>query len=100
MYLKKISHAFLAFAMAVGIVSCRTPSPTPVPSQVESAAGLAQVDLEATYQTLAKSGGTLFSLDPTKSAVKIYAFRSGSLSRLGHNHVLSAPQFTGFFYLP
>jgi hypothetical protein len=32
--------------------------------------------------------------------VRIYAFRAGRAARLGHNHVLSAPQFTGFFHLP
>ena len=29
----------------------------------------------------------------------MYAFRAGRAARFGHNHVLSAPEFDGFFYL-
>jgi hypothetical protein len=32
--------------------------------------------------------------------VRIYVFRAGRAAKLAHNHVLSAPQFTGFLYLP
>jgi hypothetical protein len=34
------------------------------------------------------------------SSVRIYAFRAGAGRRFGHNHVLSAPTFTGYFFLP
>jgi len=65
-----------------------------------TAEDVAQADLKSVYMELAKAGGKLFALDPKKSTVRIYAFRSGRFAKLGHNHVLSAPQFTGFFYLP
>lgn len=56
--------------------------------------------LAATYTGLAKTNGKLFTLNPKQSTVKIYVFKSGRLAHLGHNHILSAPQFMGFFYLP
>ena len=39
-------------------------------------------------------------LNPAASSVSVYVFRGGTAARLGHNHVLSVPEFTGFFYLP
>jgi polyisoprenoid-binding protein YceI len=49
---------------------------------------------------MGRGGGKVFAMVPQDSAVRIYAFRAGRAARLGHNHVLSAPRFTGFFYLP
>lgn len=57
-------------------------------------------DLESTYSKLAHEGGKLFTINPQSSSVRIFAFRAGAAAKLGHNHVLSAPQFTGFYYLP
>jgi polyisoprenoid-binding protein YceI len=45
------------------------------------------------------SGGKLFALSPAQSTVRMLAFRAGKAARFGHNHVLSAPQFKGYFYL-
>ena len=45
------------------------------------------------------AGGKLFALSPAQSTVRIYAFRAGKAARFGHNHVLAAPQFKGYFYL-
>jgi hypothetical protein len=39
-------------------------------------------------------------LQPQASQVRIYVFRAGRYGRLGHNHVLSAPEFEGYFYWP
>lgn len=61
----------------------------------KSSAGLAQA-----YAALGEQGGHVFSLSPQESTVRIFAFRAGQAARLGHNHVLSAPTFAGFFYLP
>ncbi len=57
-------------------------------------------DLAAAYAALGQGGGKVFTLDPAQSSVRIYVFRSGQAARLGHNHVLSAPRFSGFAYLP
>ena len=56
--------------------------------------------LQTIYSELGKIGGKVFTLNPKLSTVKIYAFRAGTAAKLGHNHVLSSPQFSGFVYLP
>ncbi|MBB3214059.1 polyisoprenoid-binding protein YceI [Herbaspirillum sp. Sphag1AN] len=73
---------------------------TPPSAPTASTLGSSSASLEATYAALAKEGGKLFTLDPAQSQVRIYVFRAGAAARFGHNHVLSAPQFTGYFYLP
>lgn len=57
-------------------------------------------ELDAKYADLSQAGGTLYRLDPTLSNVRIYAFRGGNAALMGHNHVLSAPHFSGYFYGP
>lgn len=74
----------------------------PQPSETRDSKGAvsaAPSDLSATYAPLRAAGGRVFTLNPAQSEVRIYAFRSGKAARLGHNHVLSAPDFQGFFYL-
>jgi len=97
-YRKFVSIARIAMAAMV-LSSCTTMAPVaPVTSVTPSAQS--QASMAATYANLALSGGKLFPLDPVTSQVRIYAFRAGAAAKLGHNHVLSAPRFTGFFYLP
>lgn len=62
-------------------------------------ASVAPIDLTATYAALRTAGGRVFAMKPARSAVRIYAFRAGKAAKFGHNHVLSAPMFEGFFYL-
>jgi len=90
------SITLLILTIAVAISSCTSTAPKLNVITEEAA----QIDLKSVYADLAKTGGTLFTLSPKKSTVSIYVFRSGRFANLGHNHVLSAPQFTGFFYLP
>ncbi|MBL6749043.1 MAG: YceI family protein [Nevskia sp.] len=42
----------------------------------------------------------MFVLDPATSRVRIFVYRGGAAARAGHNHVLSAPDFTGYAYVP
>jgi len=63
-----------------------------------SAHAAAQAPLD-TAPPAAVSSGKLFTLSPAQSTVRLYAFRAGKAARFGHNHVLSAPQFQGYFYL-
>ncbi|MDE1929491.1 MAG: YceI family protein, partial [Burkholderiales bacterium] len=56
--------------------------------------------LAATYAELARGGGRVMRLLPAESSVRILVFRAGRAARLGHNHVLTAPRFTGYFYSP
>jgi len=100
MVLKRVSLALFGLAATISLLSCSATSPT-LPLKVTPDTHIEdQAGLQATYSKLEQSGGKVFTLDPATSAVRIYAFRSGSAAKLGHNHVLSAPQFTGFFHLP
>jgi polyisoprenoid-binding protein YceI len=65
----------------------------------EGVVSSAPTDLAATYAPLRAAGARVFTLNPARSEVRIYAFRSGKAARFGHNHVLSAPDFQGFFHL-
>ncbi len=91
--IRAVSVCIWIFALA----ACTTPAPTKPDAKL---AATEQVDLGTQYAALAKDGGKLFTLDPQASSVRIYAFRGGRAARLGHNHVLSAPQFIGYFFLP
>lgn len=52
-----------------------------------------------TYAALRSAGGTVFTLSSKASELRIYAFRAGKAAKFGHNHVLSASAFQGFFQL-
>ena len=66
---------------------------------VESVIGPYEEDIAVAYAALASPGGRLFRLNPKTSNFRAFAFRAGRASRFGHNHVVSAPAFDGFFYL-
>ena len=97
---KKLSLILAGMAVIIVLLSC---TPTFSGSQI-TAASLIQsagnADIRGIYSDLQVAGGRVFTVDPNSSAVRIYAFRAGRAAKLGHNHVLSAPQFTGFFHLP
>lgn len=84
-----------------------TPPETPAlsPSQTQAAEVVANplTDAAKTQEpqdaAVVADGGDRYLLDPLSSSVRIYAFRGGKAARMGHNHVLSAPQFEGFFVL-
>ena len=98
MNLKGTTGILLGIATALLILGC---AHTPSASGEKSIGQTSQLDsLRGVYAELEKSGGKVFTLDPKLSAVRIYAFRAGTAAMLGHNHVLSSPQFSGFVYLP
>lgn len=47
----------------------------------------------------AQTADHVFTLDPSASQIRMYAFRAGQARQFGHNHVLAAPRFTGEFVL-
>jgi polyisoprenoid-binding protein YceI len=96
------SIVILLSGMAVGmaLLSCTALPRTSPAGNASYAQNDRHTELRAEYTALSVAGGRVFTLDPARSAIRIYVFRSGSAARLGHNHVLSAPRFTGFFYLP
>jgi len=100
MFLKKIAHIVLIMSVATGVLSCSATAPEIKTSTAANTTNANPADLPTRYAELEKTGGKLFTLDPKSSTVRIFAFRGGKAARLGHNHVLSAPTFTGFFHLP
>lgn len=68
------------------------------PTSSANTTAAAKAALDVTPPVVA-AGGKLFALSPAQSTVRMYAFRAGKAARFGHNHVLSAPQFSGYFYL-
>jgi polyisoprenoid-binding protein YceI len=100
MYFRKAGIATLCLATVMGLAGCVGTSTNANNVNNANAPVDTQTDLKAAYAKLAQSGGKTFVLDPQRSEVRIYAFRGGSAGKFGHNHVLSAPQFQGYFYLP
>jgi hypothetical protein len=51
---------------------------------------------EAQYQQALKQGKPVYRVDPRESLVAIEVRRGGSLSRLGHDHVVASHDVTGY----
>jgi hypothetical protein len=100
MPLKNILVILSSVAAAIALLSCTAMPPASPTGGASLAQRDPQTELKAAYSALGEAGGRVFTLDPSKSTVRIYVFRGGRAAKAGHNHVLSAPQFTGFFYLP
>lgn len=83
----------LAVLASLAVAGCAAP-----PADDGGAGAPAQA-WRAQYAALAASG-TVYALDAQRSHVHIYAFRGGRAARLGHNHVLTVPAFTGYAFLP
>jgi len=97
---KRLALGLMAVASVFALLACTAVAPE-VPSPVQAApAAMDSAHWRSTYAKLAEQGGRVVTLDPHASAVRIHVFRSGAAARLGHNHVLSAPQFAGLLYLP
>jgi len=83
---------------AAFLAGCSTaPVPVPGPTVVDQSVAPAWA---TQYAALVAGGGTLLRLDPRHSEVRIRVFRGGRAPGLGHNHVLAAPKFIGYFFLP
>jgi len=100
MHLKKILTSLYSAAAAITLLSCTVISPTSPTSGASLTQSDRQTELKAEYSALNGANGKVFTLDPGQSTVRIYVFRGGRAAAVGHNHVLSAPRFVGFFYLP
>ena len=100
MIIKKLGIVLLGIAGAMTLISCTAISPRVTTDASSIAPSEGKTDLKTIYSDLARAGGKVFTLDPNSSVIRMYAFRGGRAAKLAHNHVLAAPQFTGFFYLP
>lgn len=104
MPLRKLTLAFVCLIACSLQWSCTAVAPpaTLAPLVAETVRGTPQEPgaLAAQYAQLGAVGGRVMRLQPDASQIRIYVFRGGRASNLGHNHVVSVPAFEGFFYLP
>jgi hypothetical protein len=100
MHLKKILTFLSSAAVTITLLSCTVISPASPTSGASLTQSDRQAELKTEYAALSGASGKVFTLDPGQSTVRIYVFRGGRAAAVGHNHVLSAPRFVGFFYLP
>lgn len=84
------------------LLLCACAASTPPPTASSSATPTSRADtLSQDYHALAgEHPGRVFALEPGASQVQIYVFRGGAAARAGHDHVISAPKFTGYAYVP
>ncbi len=85
-----LSAALLSTTFALMLAGCvplvREPAPAAVPADFP----------EAYYREAAAQGKPVFRVDPAESLVVIEVRRSGSLARLGHDHVVASHEVTGY----
>ncbi len=92
----KVINLLLSLVISLLLVGCTTPSSNAVVNS--SLSSRDEQTLDARLTALKQTGlGPVFKIEPSKSLVRIYAFRAGQGSRFGHNHVLSAPVFQAYF---
>jgi polyisoprenoid-binding protein YceI len=94
-----IATAFVVLSSCVAPNPASTPSNPAQPVSAVAASAIQHEELSSVYAGLGRESGRVFTLDPQTSAVRIYVFRGGTAARLGHNHVLAAPQFMGMAYV-
>lgn len=85
----KPRHALALLALCCGLAACQS-QPTrgePAPQQWP--------ELRQEF-----SGEGIYRVDPQASQVRIYVFRDGAAAKLGHNHILTVPEFEGYVRLP
>jgi polyisoprenoid-binding protein YceI len=83
----------LAVVAAVMLTAACVPLPTPpVPGEQRPPTDFPQ----ASYLQAAERGRTVFRIEPERSLVIILVYRSGPLTRLGHDHVIASRDITGY----
>jgi len=90
----------LSAIAGIALFSCVANAPISPANLRPTQQNTASSNLRSVYSESLAAGGSVFRLDPTASAIRIYVFRGGAAARLGHNHVLSAPRFEGYVYVP
>ena len=89
-FLRLICTTLAALLM---LTACQSSAPAPVPLV---AGELQWPPLRAAFPP---GAGPVYAVDPAASDVRIYVYRAGTVARLGHNHILSAPRFEGYVQL-
>ena len=84
---------FALLSLVVGLAACGTAELAPPPP-------IAGIPGAASSAAPRPEDGRVYKIDANDSAVRIFVFRGGAASRLGHNHVLTVPDLSGFVQLP
>ncbi len=90
--------AALWVALIAAMAGCAVPthSGPPAGTTIPSSAGADSDDVVfAPYAAASAAGRRVLRFDPAASSLRAYVFRAGRAARLGHNHVLSAVDFSG-----
>ena len=99
-----LRHSFCvligALATSTALIGCTANAPSLPPAAASAEFKAAASDLQARYMALGAGGGSIFRLNPKASTVHIFVFRGGAAAKLGHNHVLTAPRFEGYVFVP
>ena len=100
MRLQRPFCVLLGALASIILFGCTANAPLLPPRSASAELKAAPTDLQARYMALGASGGSVFRLDAKSSAVHIFVFRGGAAGKLGHNHVLTAPRFEGYVFVP
>ena len=90
---RKISRSVFSTFLISVLFGCTTPSRVDVTTKERPE----QYNFEV-YNTLPPS--KVFKISMTTSVLRVYVGREGPLSNLGHNHVISSNNLSGYIYLP
>jgi YceI-like protein len=92
----RLHRAGVAAAMASALLAgCALFAPEPAPAPTAPVAPPADFP-EEYYRQAAAQGKPVFRVDPAASLVVIEVRRSGSLARLGHDHVVASRHVAGY----
>jgi len=81
------------FAMCLLVVGCVTP---PVVDLATSLPDMPTDFPRARYEAEKDRGESVYKINGMESLIRIFAYRAGSLSRLGHDHVIASRTVGGF----
>jgi hypothetical protein len=86
-----VAAIWCGLAMSLLLASCTTPAPapSPIPHPI--------IGAEPTYPEDLR-GAALFQVLPDSSVIHILVYRGGTLSNLGHNHVISSHGVNGYIW--
>jgi hypothetical protein len=84
--------AVLGAAVVSLLAGCATRQPEPVPGPPAPMPAATTTTVGVTVP----AGAQIFDIDPQRSVVSIRVYRSGPMAKLGHNHVITSAEESGF----
>jgi hypothetical protein len=79
-------------ALGLLLAACTAPEPTLGPSGPARPPDFSA----ASYRQAATAGRPVYQVDPARSLGTVYAYRGGSLAKLGHDHVIASHAIQGY----